>query len=242
MRGVGRVVAACLLAATWMACTNCAAADAEPAGEHFDRYLLFGGFDLWRNGDATHGGLLWSPGGLAHEGFTLKLLFAGGSYGYESGATTIDGRYGLASVMPGWRFKRDRLEITVYAGPDFQWHRLTPDDPTNQIRGGHAGVRFGGDLWYQPSDHFMATSSVSLSTIGPNYWTRAAIGWYLFDRAWIGPEIMALGGDRYRQFRLGIHATAFRTGMFEWTGGVGYARDSDDHNGGYVRIGVLTRR
>jgi hypothetical protein len=242
MGRVGGVIAACLWAAAWLACPECAAADANAAEAHFDRYLLFGGFDLWRNGDAAHGGLLWSPGGLASEGFTLKLLFAGGDYGYDSGGTTIDGRYGLTSAMAGWRFKRDRLEITVFVGPDFQWNRLTPDDPGNRMRGTHVGVRFGGDLWYQPSDSFMATTSVSLSTIGPNYWTRAAIGWYLFDRAWIGPEIMALGGDRYQQFRAGIHATAFKTGLFEWSGGVGYTRDSDDRNGGYVRIGVLTRR
>jgi hypothetical protein len=39
-----------------------------------------------------------------------------------------------------------------------------------------------------------------------------------------------------------MHATSFRTGMFEWTLGLGYARDSDDRNGFYARLGVLTRR
>jgi hypothetical protein len=242
MGGVGGVIAACLLAAASLCCVECAAAETDAAEAHVDRFLLFSGFDLWRNGDAAHGGLLWSPNGLANEGFTLKLLIAGGIYGYNSGGTTVDGRYGLASAMPGWRFKRDRLEITVYAGPDFQRHRLTPDDLGNRMRGAHTGVRFGSDLWYQPSDGFMATTSVSLSTIGPNYWARAAIGWYLFDRAWIGPEILALGGDRYQQFRVGVHATAFRAGMFEWSAGMGYARDSDERNGAYLHIGVLTRR
>jgi len=216
---VGGVLAACLFTATGLISTECAAADAMPAEEHFDRYLLFAGFDLWRNGDAAHGGVLWSPGGLAKSGFTLKLLIAGGDYGYDSSGTAFTGRYGLISAMAGWRFKYERLEITAFAGPDFQGHRIAPDDPGNQMRGSHVGVRFGGDLWYQPSDSFMATASVSVSTIGPNFWTRAAIGWYLFDRAWIGPEIMALGGDRYQQFRVGVHATAFKTGPFEWVAG-----------------------
>ncbi len=217
-------------------------ADVVPVKEHFDRYLLSGGFDIWRNGGAAHGSLLWSPNGLAREGFTAKLLVAGGGYGYQSDATEFSGRYGLVSAMGGWRWKGDRFELTAFAGPDLQEHRLTPDDPHNRLRGANVGIRGGFDLWYQPSDAFMVTSSLSASSIGPNFWARAAIGWYLFNRAWIGPEITGLGGDRYSQLRLGVHATSFRTGSLEWTAGLGFARDSDERNGFYVRMGVLTRR
>jgi hypothetical protein len=82
---------------------------------------------------------------------------------------------------------------------------------------------------------------VSLSTIGPNYWVRAAVGWYALDTAWFGPEVMALGGDRYQQVRAGVHVTAFRTKAFEWSMGLGYAHDSEDGSGGYLRAGVLAR-
>jgi hypothetical protein len=249
MRRVGGVVTAMLLAATYISVVESAAADFVPykapiAGtkENFDRFLLSGGVDLARHGGSIYGGMLWSPNGLAREGFTLKLLVAGGQYRYQGDGSEIDGRYGLLSAMAGWRIKRDRLEVTVFTGPDVQSHGLTPDDPQNKLRGGNFGIRFGGDLWYQPSDAFMATGSVSVSSIGPNFWSRGAVGWYLFERAWIGPEVMALGGDRYRQFRLGVHATSFRTKEFEWSGGFGYARDSENRNGAYVRIGVLTRR
>jgi hypothetical protein len=242
MRCVSGVVAASALAMACMFGHDCAAADAAAAKEHFDRFLLSSGFDLWRNGGSAHGGILWSPDGLSREGLTFKLLLAGGQYGYESAGTDVTGRYALASVMAGYRLKHGRSEITVFAGPDLQSHRLTPDDLGNRLRGGNAGLRVGADLWYQPSDTFMAVGSISLSTIGPNYWARAGVGWYLFNLAWIGPELGALGGDRYHQFRVGIHATSFRTGAFEWSAGFGFARDSDDHNGAYLRIGVLTRR
>jgi hypothetical protein len=242
MRCVGGVVAASVLAAGCLFGVKGALADAAADGKHVDRYLLFGGFDLWRNGGFAHGGLLWSPGGLAREGFTLKLLVAGGRYRYLAGGTEIAGRQALGSVLGGWRFVRDKLEVTLFAGPDLQSHRLTPDDPGNRMRGSHGGLRVGADLWYQPSEAFMATASVSASTIGPNYWSRGAIGWRLFERVWFGPELLALGGDRYHQFRAGIHATAVRTLAFEWSAGVGYTRDSDDRNGIYTRIGVLTRR
>ena len=242
MRYVGGVAAAFFLAAGCMFGAGRATADAAAEKEHFDRYLLFSGFDLWRSGSSAHGGLLWSPNGLAQEGFTLKLLVAGGLYRYHSDATPIDGAYVLTSVMPGWRFKRDRLEVTVFAGPDFQYHELNPDDLSNRTRGSHLGLRVGVDAWHQPSGTFMATGSVSASTIGPNYWSRAAIGWYVYDRVWVGPEAMALGGNKYQQFRAGVHVTGFRTKDFEWSGSFGVARDSDKRDGLYARFGMLTRR
>jgi hypothetical protein len=109
------------------------------------------------------------------------------------------------------------------------------------MRGRHLGVRVGADLWHQRDDAFMATASVSASTIGASYWVRGAFGWHVLDFAWLGPEVMALGGDRYQQYRAGVHATAFRLSLFEFSVGVGYARDSDNRDGFYGRFGVLIR-
>jgi hypothetical protein len=230
------------MAASVMCGLNCAFAETAADGAEGERYLLFGGGDLWRSGGFLHGGVLVSPEGLGREGFTFKLLFGGGVYRYQTGGTEITGETALAAAMPGWRFKFDRLEITAVAGLDLQTHHLTPGDPGNKMRGTHAGLRVGADLWYQPSDAMMIAAAVSASTIGPNYWTRVATGWRLFDRAWVGPEALALGGSTYQQVRLGAHATAFKTEALEWSAGFGYVRDSDHRNGVYGRIGVLTRR
>jgi hypothetical protein len=221
---------------------DCAFADTEANGERIERALLFSGFDLWRNAGFLHGGMLWSPGGLAHDGFTLKLLFAGGRYQYRSGGTIITGEQTLASVLPGWRFKSENLEAVVFAGPDLQSYHLTPDDPGNHLRGGQAGLRVGGDVWYEPSHAMMVTASASASTIGSNLWGRAAAGWRLLDRFWAGPEIEAFGDHSYQQLRVGLHATALKTGRFEWSAGFGYAHDSDDRAGLYGRIGLITRQ
>src|SRR4051812_21968218 len=95
VRGVAGVAAAFIGAALTVAGVNCAFAEPEANSEHVERYLLFSGFDVWRNGGFVHGGVLWSPDGLAHEGFALKVLFAGGTYQYQSGATDITGRQAL---------------------------------------------------------------------------------------------------------------------------------------------------
>ena len=242
VRGVGSVAAAFIATGLTVVGVDCAFAEPEANGEHVDRYLLFSGFDMWRNGGFVHGGVLWSPDGLAREGFSLKLLFAGGSYQYQAGTTDITGRQALAALMPGWRFKGDRVEFVVFAGPDLQSHRFTPDDLGNRLRGSNLGLRVGGDVWYQPTDIMMVTASVSTSTIGPNVWARAAFGWRPADWAWVGPEASAFSDHNYRQLRVGIHATAFKTGQFEWSAGLGHAWDSDQRTGFYGRIGLLTRR
>jgi hypothetical protein len=230
-----------MLAARCFFSINCALAGAADGG-HFDRFLLFSGFNLWRHGGFAHGGMLWSPGGLAQEGFTLKFLLAGGQYRYHAGTTEVVGNQALASVTGGWRFKRDGVEITVFIGPDIQSHHLSPDDRGNRMRGTQFGARLGGDLWCQPSQAFMVNAGVSASTIGPNYWARGAVGWRLLGRVWIGPELLALGGDRYHQFRVGLHATGFRTPMLEWSAGFGFASDTENRDGLYTRIGVIMRR
>jgi hypothetical protein len=235
-------VTACLAAVVWFGGVGCAFADDKANGEQAAHALLFGGFDLWRHNGFLHGGVLWSPDGLDREGFTLKVLFAGGRYRYPSGTREIVGQEMLGGLLPGWRFKSDRVEATFFVGGDLQHHQLTPDDPGARLRGTRAGLRAAADLWYQPSDMMMLTASVSAATTGSNLWGRAAAGWRVLDRFWAGPEVEAFGDHRYQELRIGLHMTALKTGALEWSAGFGYARDTDDRAGLYGRVGLLTRR
>jgi Cellulose biosynthesis protein BcsS len=239
--GVG-VAAACFAAVSILCGLDGAFAQTIADGAHVDRFLLFSGVDMWRNGGFLHGGVLWSPGGLAQDGFTLKVLIGGGRYRYLSGSNEITGTQTMGAAMPGWRFKGNRFEIVATAGLDVQSHRLAPDDVGNRLRGIHAGVRAGVDIWYEPTDLLMLSGSVSGSTVGTSYWTRGAVGVRLFDRFWAGPEIGAEGDSNYRQFRIGAHATAFKTDALEWSAGIGYAHDSDRRGSVYGRIWLLTRQ
>ncbi len=146
------------------------------AGDDGAQYLLFTGGDLWRNGAFTYGGRLWSPGGLDRAGFTLKAVMSGGSYHYWSRAlgTDVTGRELVAQVLPGWRFKNNRLEFKVFAGLDLEDHHLSPDDPSSRLRGGSAGAHGAVDLWYEPTPATMpaADRSYQRSTIVTSYSAR----------------------------------------------------------------------
>lgn len=207
--------------------------------------LFFSGVDLWREGGFLHGGVLWSPRGLAEEGLTLKLVFGSGSYQYRSGAlgdVTVTGRQLSASLMPGWRFKRQGLEITAFAGVDAQQHALSPDDPSSSLRGSMVGLRSGFDLWYEPTRTTMLAADASYSTIGDSYTARVAFGWRFLDRIYLGPEAAAFASGDYQQYRFGLHFTGFKTERFELSVGAGYVEDSDDRDGAYARLSVMARR
>ena len=148
----------------------------------------------------------------------------------------------MGAALPGWRWHRPGLELTVFAGLDVQDHRYRPDDPGNRLRGTHVGARGGFDVWYEPLRDGMVTASASLSTVGKSYWTRAAAGWRFFDAMWLGPEFHACGDDTYRQLR-GRRACHEPAAFWsrEWSAGVGWVSDSDRRSGTYGRLGVLYR-
>jgi hypothetical protein len=229
--------AAIVIAAGCLLCS--VSAGAQDAGA---RLLLFSGIDLWRHGSFLYGGALWSPDGLDREGFTLKALVSGGQYDYLSGALgKIDGRELVAQLMPGWRFKFGRTEFKVFAGLDLQNHHLEPDDPQSGLRGGDAGLRTAFELWTEPTPDTMVEADGSISTIVHSYSIHAAAGWRVAGLFYIGPEAQAFAGDGYSQRRLGIHLTAFRFRNLEWSAAGGFARDSDNRDSGYMRLGISRR-
>ena len=73
----GRVSAAMVVAAAFSVCCVGVSTGPARAGDDGAQFLLFSGADLWRDGRFMHGGLLWSPGGLDREGFTLQLMAFG---------------------------------------------------------------------------------------------------------------------------------------------------------------------
>lgn len=147
-----------------------------------------------------------------------------------------------ASILPGYRFLRGPVTLTVYLGYDFQHHRLTPDDPSAGLRGNYMGVRAGFELWYQPVAWGMVTADASFSTVGPSYNARLAAGVRTLDWFYVGPEVQGFAADdNYHQFRAGLHVTGLRLGDIEWSAGTGWALDSDDRSGVYGKLGLLTR-
>lgn len=244
MRGITIFAGACLLAIF----AGGVAADAESAGAPppEQTILYFAGFDLWQHGSFSHGGLLWSPGGLDREGFTFKALIGTGRYRYNSGALNnaeVEGDQIVGYAMPGWRVKRDKLDVTFFAGIDIEYHRLTPFDPGSSLHGTQVGARGGFELWHEPTGTTMLAAHAFASTVGPSYDARIAYGWRIADMFYAGPEVSGFrNGNDYEQFRIGAHVTGLKLQTLEWAGALGWASDSDDRDSLYGRLSLLYRQ
>lgn len=239
-----RLGAAMLAAALWLSGLRgglCAETLAEPFDAP-DRVVLFSGVELARSGGLLYGGFVWSPEGLDAEGLAIKVLTAAGTYRYRSGGATIIGGHTLVSALPGWRLRRQHFEATIYGGLDLQSHAFLPDDPNNPMRGHSGGLRLAGDFWWEPTAQTMAQGWATWSSADKSYVVRGALGWRPFDWFYVGPEAQFLGDGEYRQFRFGVHVTAWRSGRFEWSAGAGLAREQGVDAGAYVRLGMLARR
>lgn len=242
-----RGVVATVIALAWTAA--CAAMDpieaggVEAGGPENPSLLLLSGTDLWRYGGFLYGGLLWSPAGLDSGGFTLKMLLDTGKYNYVSGALqeSIEGTQLSAAALPGWRFRRDSLTVTLFAGPIVQDNRLSAPDPGSRLYGLHAGAEAGADIWYQPNAATMAALSGAFASIGPTGYVRAAVGFRLFAAAFVGPEIEQLWCADFEEIELGAHVSALRIDAVDWSMGAGWALASDQRSSPYVRLGVNAR-
>jgi Cellulose biosynthesis protein BcsS len=219
-----RVSAAMFVAAAFVGCCVCASSGPARAGEAGTQFLLFSGADLWRDGRFVHGGLLWSPDLLDRRGFTLNAMVSGGLYRYQSGAlgnAWVTGTEEEAQMLPGWRFKYDRLEVKVFAGLDVKNDVTSPDDPSNRLHGTSAGIRGAVDVWFEPALSTMVAADASLSSIATSYSVRAAVGWRVEDWFYLGPEAQSFACVGYSQLRLGVHLTGLKTNDSEWSAAAG---------------------
>jgi hypothetical protein len=216
---------------------------AEAAAANSPSFLLFSGTDLWRYGAFLYGGTLWSPAGLDADGFTLKLLVNGGGYTYNSGDlnTAVDGTMLSGAVMPGWRFVRGGLTVSVYAGAVVQDYRLTPFDPGSRLHGLYVGGQFATDVWYQPTANIMAAVNGSFVSIGPTGYLRGALGYRVFDAMFLGPETAMLWCAEFQQLEVGAHLTGLHFHAMEWSAASGWSMDSDRRSGPYLRLGVSAK-
>ncbi len=248
MRKRRRVHAAASVAVAFMVC--CVRAPTGPAwagdDDEIARFILFSGRDLWRNGVFAHGGLIYAPHGFEQDGLLFKLLISGGLYRYDAGdldGAQVDGAELVAQALPGFRVARNHFEAKIFFGPEYDYHRLWPDDPGNGLRGPEFGLRVAIDLWDEPTATTMLAGDASLSTVGGNYSARIAFGRLVVDdQFYAGPEMQVYGGDGYAQWRVGLHVTSLKTGNTEWSAAGGWALDSDNRSSPYLRLGFMQRR
>ncbi len=210
--------------------------------------LLFAGYDVWRDSGTNYGGVQWSPGGLDRDGVAFRVLGSANRERFESPGATYRTDIFRSSLLVGYRLSSGTFELKAFAGPDLEYRRFKPDLAAQPLRGLHAGGRALAEIWWQPTAETMLAGSASISSVASAWSGRIAGGVRVFDRFWVGPELLASGDDFSKQYRAGAHITGLQTVLFEdappleWSVAAGVVHDSFSRTGLYGRISVLTKR
>lgn len=204
--------------------------------------LLFGGYDLWRNGVSLYGGFEWSADAAAESGPVFRLFVSEALERYQSARFIYVSDISRASLLAGWRFKFGAFELKMLAGPDLEHRASTPDIRDKRWRGSHGGVRVALEGWAEPTPETMLACSFYATTVARSYGARLAAGWRMLDRFWLGPEMSGSSDEFSRQTRVGLHLSGLQLAALEWSAAAGYVRDSFGRDGIYTRLGAALRQ
>jgi hypothetical protein len=180
---------------------------------------------------------------LSQSGLRLRIGGFGGGYAYasaEQGATrTIDGAFQQGAAMVGYEWVSQHAEIAGYIGAEIAHNGITPNDPSNTVKGTRGGARIGAEFYANPTDDTMMSGVASYASDHNAYYARGKLGVAIFDKVFLGPEALALGDDFFHQWRLGAHVSGLQLGAAQFGVSGGYLRDQVRGSGAY---GIIESR
>ena len=90
---------------------------------------------------AIWSGSIYAFNGLGQSGVVLRTFGGHAWYEYTSGAGfgEIDGDLSVANALIGYQVVQSNVRAALSIGVDYQDHDLSPNDPSNPIRGSETG-------------------------------------------------------------------------------------------------------
>ncbi len=171
------------------------AAPAEPV----ERGVWFSGYDIVKDSRYYYEGIIVALNGdMGRDGFFVRAYGARDDFDRNPG----DGRQWQADLALGYMFSRNKIGYEIYAGVDYQNVKLSPDDPTAEVRGTEWGFKVGAGIETEKELPYYFSLEGQYSTAFDSYWARARVGLHR-DRFTFGPEAIVLGDDDFDAQRLG---------------------------------------
>lgn len=122
-------------------------------------HIIFTGGEVARDSWETYLGATWALNrDLSREGVLFRTMGSYGRYDYQENCSdpgrcgggadpqNFDGRMWQGDVMVGYQWVRGNFDMALYAGVDFQNHRISPNDPFNPVSGHETGFKVALDL------------------------------------------------------------------------------------------------
>lgn len=235
-----------LACASAMLAVMSVAVAAEPESGDPRRLVLFASMEA---GPATTFGSagfkLGFGGPLDASGFRVMGKLGSGLEPRQS--VTVSGARLTSDVMTpetmavtGYEWKLGTTYVGLYGGAEVDARlatkSLTLDRPAR------LGPRLQLDIWSNPTPETLVHYSGNLGGATFHVWSRLALGWRVFDLAFLGPEAEIYREKDYAKMRLGIHLTGLKLFGTEMRVSSGWQRAGKTEKGAYVTLGVLWKR
>jgi opacity protein-like surface antigen len=218
-------------------------ASAAPADDEAPkRVLVFSSFDVGKDSyGGTLGTMIAPYKDLDTSGLRFYMMGEAGTYKYPAGGNSIRGVYEGGDALAGYAFEGDNYSINLLAGLNAVNHTLSDVDPENAVQGSRLGAKVRADAWINPTPKTLTYGEAEYSTAFSTYYTKLKLGYDLTGKEiFIGPEVAALGDERYNQWRVGGHVTQMKLGPVQIDVSAGYANDSVVGSGAYGTVEVST--
>ena len=205
--------------------------DNAPA-EPVERGVLFSGYDIVKDSRYWYQGIIVALNGdMGRDGFFLRAYGSRDDFDRNPG----DGRQWQGDVALGYMFSRNKVGYEIYAGADYQNVRLSPNDPTAEVRGTEWGFKIGAGIETEKELPYYYALEGQYSTAFNSYWARARLGWHR-GRFTFGPEGSVLGDEDFDAQRLGafvrfdVQVPRFRPVEVTVSGGHQFVSGNDNNN------------
>ena len=139
------------------------------------------------------------------EGLVDKYTYSGGLDRTQN----IDGTEWQGAAFVGYQIIRDAINYSGYVGVDVPSISLSPNDPTNPVRGTQVGFKFKGEIETDLEKSWYLDITGDYSTAFQTYDSRIRPGWKFGPgkteyQTVIGPEASFLGDETFDAQRLGL--------------------------------------
>ncbi len=227
-----------------MSGTVLAADDIVDQGPTFSSVVFFGG-EVGEDGYTGYiGNVTALNGDIGSDGYLLRISGAFGEYEYDNNAVAggeVDNSSRSADLMIGYQTVGVDFISSIFAGVEYRDNDLSPNDPTNQARGGEAGAKFQFEASTRGDGGFAGVLA-SYSTAHETYYARGRLG-IQESGLTFGAEGTLLGDASYDGYKVGGFISGIPLGDLNMSITAGYEESegnragSTDDSGFYAGLG-----